>query len=159
MFPNLAAFARWVFEQPFSSFRAPVTPVTHYTNPPKGALVTGVVLHREVPFQVELISVAPSLEGTLLPEHRHPNVDSIEAYVSGAVGFTIRGVVVASSDPTRWPAAKLGSVVRVRPTDNHGAYVGAEGAVFLSVQRWLNAVPPSSVGLDWIGPPRLAMHV
>lgn len=159
MFPNLAAFARWVFEQPFSSFRAPATPVTHYTNPPKGALVTGVVLHREAPYQVELISVAPSTDGTLLPDHRHPNVDSIEAYVSGALGFTIRGAVVASSDPTRWAADKPGSVVRVRPTDIHGAYVGAEGAVFLSVQRWLNGVEPSSVGLDWDGPPRLAMNV
>lgn len=49
-------------------------------------------------------------------------------------------------------AAACGAKIRVRPTDWHAALVGTAGDAFLSIQRWLNGVSPSSVGLDWLGP-------
>ena len=37
--------------------------------------ITGVVLYRDAPFQVQLFTVAPGVE---IPDHVHPNVDSYE---------------------------------------------------------------------------------
>jgi hypothetical protein len=43
-------------------------------------------------------------------------------------------------------------MLRIRPTDRHGAVTGAQGARFLSIQRWMNGVSPDSVAADYEGP-------
>ena len=100
----------------------------------------GVVLYRQGPFQVELFNVKPNSE--IVP-HLHPNVDSFEVFLTGDIHFMCNG---------EWSyEQKLGeSITRVKPDSWHGGFFGERGGCFLSVQHWLNGVPPTFVGNDWV---------
>ncbi len=155
---NLAAFARWFLAQPLSALRPPVDAT--FTVVTTGGRVEGMLLYRDAPYQVELFNAPRG--GGHFPPHRHPNVDSIEYLLSGQIGFHVAGRAAPVEDVFAVAAdgaAKLcGTIVRIRPSDWHGADVGPAGGVFLSIQRWLNGVPPSSVVLDWEGPPHLELR-
>lgn len=116
--------------------------------------VTSILLYRHGQFQVQMFAVP---EGTIIPEHTHPNVDSIEVYVGGNIHFSHSGkyafapeTVTANSGPLK-TAAKRGTMIRVRPNDVHGGVFGEGGGVFLSVQHWLNGVKPHCVAADYDG--------
>src|SRR5215211_1000667 len=116
--------------------------------------VTAILLYRKDQFQVQMFAV---LEGTIIPEHTHPNVDSIEVYVGGNIMFSHsgkyifpKGEVAALTGPLG-RANKRGSTIRVRPNDVHGGVFGDGGGVFLSVQHWLNGVKPHCVSADYNG--------
>jgi hypothetical protein len=98
----------------------------------------GVVLYRQAPYQVELFNVKPNSE--IVP-HLHPNVDSFEVYIGGDIKFMCNGVA--------FDQTVLGAKIRVLPNSWHGGLFGEKGGCFLSVQKWLNGVPPSFVGNDW----------
>lgn len=98
----------------------------------------GVVLFRQAPYQVEMFLVKPNSE--IVP-HIHPNVDSFEVYVSGDIKFMCNGHVFEQT--------RLGDKIRVTPNSWHGGLFGERGGCFLSVQKWLNNVPPKFVGDDW----------
>jgi hypothetical protein len=99
---------------------------------------SGVVLYRKPPYQVQLFIVHPNSE--IVP-HLHPNVDSFEVFVGGDISFMHNG---------QWfDQNKLGFPIRVKPNDWHGGKFGKRGGAFLSVQKWLNDVPPTSVDEDW----------
>lgn len=98
----------------------------------------GVVLYRYGQYQVELFNVKPNSE--IVP-HIHPNVDSFEVYVAGDIKF------MCNQDWFEQNA--LGDKIRVYPNSWHGGLFGERGGCFLSVQKWLNGVPPSFVGNDW----------
>jgi mannose-6-phosphate isomerase-like protein (cupin superfamily) len=116
-----------------------------YINTPQDNSLTyekdthGVVLYRDGQFQVELFNVKPNSE--IVP-HIHPNVDSFEVFLGGDIHFMCDGV---------WSyEQKLGeSITRVKPDSWHGGLFGERGGCFLSVQHWLNGVPPTFVGNDW----------
>lgn len=118
----------------------------------------GVTLYRAGPFQVQLF-IFPA--GTVVPPHRHPNVDTIEIYVAGDYDFRVGGISAIPMNHlhdrrngvSRW----WGRGVRVGPNDVHDLIVYDAGACFLSVQHWLR-VAPSSVGDDWEGKPANAAH-
>lgn len=121
--------------------------------------VTTVLLCRDKEFQVQMICVPPNY---IIPEHVHPNIDSYEVGVGGGMCFSRNGKWITNETidhhgkNIRWdgPGAlnkKRGSSIRVRPSDVHGGMFGDEGAVFLSVQHWLNGVEPSCVGSDYAG--------
>lgn len=157
MFRDVAEYARWFFEQPMTMLRPPARDaVRHFVD--AGGEVRSVVLHRHGQFQTELLSVIPRPGNAGLPEHRHPNVDTVEVFLAGEFGFTKNGRLVnrggrVSPIGADGVAQLCGLQVRVRPQDLHGAApLGEGGWVFLSLQHWLNGVPPSSVGLDWAGP-------
>ena len=115
--------------------------------------VTSILLYRKGQFQVQMFAVP---EHTIVPEHTHPNVDSIEVYVGGNIAFSHSGKYIVPKD-TIVPKGPLGLCsrrglrVRVRPNDVHGGVVGEGGGVFLSVQHWLNGVEPHCVAADYTG--------
>ena len=100
--------------------------------------LSGLVLYRSGQYQVQLFLLQENCE---IKSHCHPNVDSYELAVSGKVAFEVDGN--RHEDRALWDA------VRVYPTDEHTAYIGAGGGAFISVQHWLNGIQPSSVGWDW----------
>jgi hypothetical protein len=116
--------------------------------------VTSILLYRQGQFQVQMFAVP---EGTIIPEHTHPNVDSIEVYVGGNIRFSHSGKYVYGEEqlrPKTGPlrcALKRGTTIRVRPNDVHGGVFGKGGGVFLSVQHWLNGVQPHCVSADYDG--------
>jgi hypothetical protein len=116
--------------------------------------VTSILLYRQGQFQVQMFAVP---ENTIIPEHTHPNVDSIEVYVGGNIHFSHSGKyaydaasLIAAAGPLKL-ASKRGTMIRVRPNDIHGGVFGKGGGVFLSVQHWLNGVEPHCVAADYDG--------
>jgi hypothetical protein len=116
--------------------------------------VTAILLYRKGQFQVQMFAVP---EGTIIPEHTHPNVDSIEVYVGGNIRFSHSGKYVygeeqlcAMNGPLAC-ATKRGTTIRVHPNDLHGGVFGEGGGVFLSIQHWLNGVKPHCVSADYTG--------
>ncbi len=116
--------------------------------------VTAILLYRKDQFQVQMFAVP---EGTIIPEHTHPNVDSIEVYVGGNIHFSHSGKytcpknLVFARDGLFGLASRRGETIRVRPNDRHGGVFGEGGRVFLSVQHWLNGVKPHCVAADYTG--------
>lgn len=111
--------------------------------------IWGAVLYRAAPWQVQLFILKPE---SVVPEHRHPNVDSFEIYLSGDIEFSLEGQVLtpaAAEADFSGGHPYFGQCVRVAPNAWHGAKCGTRGGVFLSLQHWLNLVPPSNVGDDW----------
>lgn len=163
---NLGRFVRWFLSQPLGALRPPQIPSMQLklaTVNGEGASVTGVVLHRDGQYQVEQFTVHPSEAGVRFPEHRHPNVESVEFFMSGEIAFAIAGRRVARDEDIRARGANgehalAGSLLLVRSRDWHGGDVGAMGGTFLSLQRWRAGVAPSSVVLDWIGPPHVSVR-
>lgn len=116
--------------------------------------VTSVLMYRKDQFQVQMFIVP---EGTVIPEHVHPNVDSLEVYVGGNIRFSHSGKFVSppedvvANDGPLGLAKVRGQMVRVRPNDIHGGVFGKGGGVFLSIQHWLNGVKPHCVARDYTG--------
>lgn len=116
--------------------------------------VTAILLYRQDQFQVQMFAVP---EGTIIPEHAHPNVDSFEVYVGGNIQLSLDGrhvyppaILFEKQGPLKL-ASRRGERVRVRPNQIHGATIGAGGAVFLSIQHWLNGIKPHCVAADYNG--------
>ena len=115
------------------------------------AAVQSNLLYRDGEFQVQIFTVPPNY---VIPGHLHPNVDSFEVYVSGQIKFSHRGRFVFESLETvhgRDPASYAWRMLRVLPQDRHGAVSGPQGARFISIQRWLNGMPPACVSTDYTG--------
>lgn len=96
----------------------------------------GLTLYRHGPFQVQLFIARPNVH---FPRHRHPHIDSAEFHLAGFNEF--------KSERNQW----LGPFLMVAPTEWHVAESGPEGSSFISIQKWLNGVAPTSVELDWEG--------
>jgi hypothetical protein len=132
-----------IFLQQFLS-RCPVTAHIPFYNAvkvlPQGIL--GGTYYVKKPFQVQVFFIPPN---TIIPEHTHPNVDSYEVYMGGQILF---------SHQKRWVGTgkySPGQSIRVKPSDVHGGCFGPAGAVFMSVQHWLNDTDPSCVSKDYNG--------
>jgi len=121
--------------------------------------VTSVVLYRRDNFQVELITCLPD---TVIPEHKHPDVDSYELFLYG-MKFTHSGEVVINDEQaleeTDGMPAFAYHTIRVRTNDPHGATASKNGGCFLSIQNWLHDVEPTHVGNNWDGDTMGANHL
>ena len=118
--------------------------------------VTALLVCRKGQFQVEMGIVPPD---SFIPEHVHPNIDSYEVGVGGGMCLSRNGQWIVKETLDIDPPSpedpslnrKRGAAIRVRPGDVHGGCFGTEGAVFYSVQHWLNGVKPTSVAHDYSG--------
>ena len=117
--------------------------------------VTSVLMHRQGQFQTQMFIVPPH---TIIPEHTHPNVDSFEIYGGGEIHFSHSGKLLEADgecavdpDSPMGLSRLRGSIVRVKPNDVHGGYMGENGGIFFSVQHWLNDIKPHCVAADYIG--------
>jgi len=100
--------------------------------------LAGVVLFREDQYQVQLFTLQPN---TVIHAHCHPNVDSYEVHIGGDLTFEVDGFVHSNR-------AMLDHI-RIFPHSKHTAISGPRGGCFVSVQKWLNGVKPTTVGHDW----------
>lgn len=130
-FDDLSFFKDWWLNN-----RVINTPSEHETN--FNGTLSGVVLFREGQYQVQLFIVKPN---SVIEPHVHPNVDSFEVFVGGDIEFMCNN---------EWFKENvIGNSIRVFPDSWHGGNFGEKGGCFLSIQKWLNNVPPTSVGDDW----------
>lgn len=157
---DLTKLLHWILSSPLGLITlAPTTGVVVLDH----SSVATACLFRSGPWQAELVLMkggSPEWPG----EHRHPNVDSYEVAISYPIPFIKNGKLLSGPElVVRVPGINDRHVdcncVRLLPTDWHKAPVMPEsGGVVLSVQRWLNDVEPTSVGLDWIGEPTTEGH-
>tara|TARA_Y100000389_G_scaffold163856_1_gene167281 strand:- start:2598 stop:3050 length:453 start_codon:yes stop_codon:yes gene_type:complete len=120
----------WLENKPFT----PLVEGLNYVD-----ILSSVTLYREYPFQVELFIAKPNI---IIPPHNHPNVDSYEVWVSGDIDFMRKD---------RWynhPHQKDYGI-RVKHDTIHAAKTGPIGGCFLSIQKWLDDVPPGFIGNNW----------
>lgn len=113
----------------------------------------GVTLYRDGEWQVQLLSIKPN---SIIIEHRHPNVDTYEVYFSGQHVLGMNSKVLYTledlaklQDPQLPTPFGFGVATRIAPPDWHWVKFGEQGGSFLSIQKWLNGVKPTSVGHDW----------
>lgn len=122
--------------------------------------VISVTWYRSGQFQIQMFIVPPNY---VIPEHTHPNVDSIEVYLGGQIRFSHLGKFVVPEEMYDTPgdyglSQARGGLVRVKPDEIHGGIFGPSGGVFMSVQHWLNGVEPHCVAADYTGPTMGADH-
>lgn len=149
-FDTLDAFAAW-----YCKVMGPIPPSPFEAITRLEGFI-GMTLYRHGQFQVQMWICDPYSE---IPDHSHPDVDSLQVYVSGEVFLRFNGQPVITPDSLDYAAIgsetispKNGFSLRVRPTDNHGATIGPRGGVFITFQEWLNGVEPQSVEMNWKGP-------
>lgn len=110
--------------------------------------VSGIVVHRHGQFQTQLFIAEPNAKS---PPHTHPNVDSFEVGLYG-MNLNHTGNDIPAS------ITMAGVAIYVDHEDVHGGCAGEKGGAFLSVQQWLNDVPPTCVANDWKGEPMGPIH-
>ena len=130
-YDDLESFLNW-----WMSLRPINTPIENETN--FNGELCGVVLYRQDCYQVQLFIVKPN---SVIEPHIHPNVDSFEVFIGGDINF--------SCNYYWFQQNVICQSIRVKPESWHGGKFGEKGGCFLSVQKWLNGVKPSSVGNDW----------
>ena len=151
---ELDDFLTWFLAQgPILGKIPVVSAVYNFGQDNQGGQVMSGVLYRNKQFQVELFVVAGPC---IIPEHTHPNVDSYEVLLGGQIRFSRDGKwLIPESYQTdvleNGTSPHRSKTVRVNHNTSHGGVVGPGGAMFFSVQHWLNSVEPHSVGLDWTG--------
>jgi quercetin dioxygenase-like cupin family protein len=131
MADNLEQFMKWWLKN--RPFNTPTDAQMDYYG-----VLRGVVLYRKDNFQVQLFMLPPNSN---IDAHIHPNVDSYEVYISGDINFMC-------NDEWFTPT-EVGASIRIFPNSWHGGKFGERGGCFISIQKWLNGVPPTSVGADW----------
>jgi hypothetical protein len=115
--------------------------------------VTSIIWFRQGEYQVQMFVVPGNY---IIPEHTHPNVDSIEVYVGGQIKFSHSGKWAINGKDLQVESVfgtslLRGNTIRVKPNDLHGGLFGSSGGVFLSIQHWLNGVKPHCVAADYSG--------
>jgi hypothetical protein len=148
---NLAAFVRWFCETPLVQMVPPYAIVARFTGQSiaadeSPANVIGTIIHRDCAYQAELFSFAATSRGGSFAEHRHPDVDSVELYLSGDIEFNV--VRRGRSEIYR---GRRNSPLWINAEDFHGGRIGPAGAAFVSLQRWRTGTATSSIGHNWIG--------
>ncbi len=112
---------------------------------------SGIVLYRQAPYQVQLWLCDPNSE---IPDHAHPDVDSIQLYIGGQLELRYQWKVVIPNEAIfeheDGNCSVRGLTLRVHPGETHGATIGPKGAAFVTFQKWLKE-PPKSVELNWQG--------
>lgn len=152
-FDPLMAFVEWF--QTRSGIAMPLSPADGVSR--VGAF-SGIVLYRDRHFQVQLWICDPN---SFIPEHSHPNVDSIQVYVSGQVYLTKNGKPVIQAEDLQINenglSSQLGAFLRVDANETHGAQIGPMGGAFLTFQHF-HVGEPVSVEQVWEGPPLSLEH-
>ena len=141
---DLSDFLQWYLDAGQEIF-TPLKQSIHFVDG-----LTSLCIYRHEPYQVELVTVKPDV---YIPPHTHPNVDSYEVALKG-IEFSSNGKITLPMWYANMPKPNCNlsvahyMVVRITTETEHSAKAGPEGGAFLSVQKWLNGVAPTAVGMD-----------
>ena len=115
--------------------------------------ITAIQWYRDPPFQVQVFIMHGFC---IIPEHTHPNVDSVELNLGGRFTLSLGGRWVEDKLLTK--SAEMGGFNAYHgkqipvPSDMiHGAVIGPGGGAFMSIQHWKNGVQPHCVSRDYDG--------
>jgi quercetin dioxygenase-like cupin family protein len=128
-FETLEEFKTWWLRK--KPLRPPLSGVYKYPG------LTTVTLYRRGQYQVQMVVTEPNVD---VAEHCHPNVDSYEMALAGVGDVSIADVLRNTK--------KMPIFVHIPAGCVHSGKSSPEGGIFLSIQKWLNNVSPTCVGLD-----------
>lgn len=150
-FDNLEHFLDYVLnEMPITAF-VPLQrdPIVRTAGDETTGLVYGFCLFNNGEYQLEMWG-APG--ETTIYTHKHPDVDSYEVFMGGELKFHMNGKELEAEDYLHIPDVWYNGTHPMRTATNHfkpdtlhGGTAGKRGAIFLSVQRWLNGVKPVKI--------------
>lgn len=142
---ELVDFMSWYLKAGSLRLKPPQDGVLFQQRP--GTSVVSVVLYRDPPFQVELVTFPP---GASAPLHRHDHIDTCEVVLAGGMNFIVDGRQVGFAREPRADGSTrdLLKWVPIPRDAYHGGAAGPQGGCFLSVQMWRD-MPPTHVGLEW----------
>ncbi len=148
---NLAAFVRWFYEMPLVRLMPPDAVIARFTGQPiapseSAANVMGTILYRDGAYQAELFTFAATQYGGSFAEHRHPDVDSVELFLSGEIQFNVQ-----RRGRNEIYNGRRNAPLWINAEDFHGGKIGPAGAAFVSLQRWRTGKALTSIGHNWIG--------
>lgn len=109
---------------------------------------TEVVLYRDAPYQVELITLR---KGSRIPSHSHPNIDTYEVILSASDAATAMVGKRKHGGPRSVPRERIMKIVPIRHGMPHSAVPGDKDIALLSIQYWHNGIEPTFITDDWIG--------
>lgn len=115
----------------------------------------GMTLFELKPFRVQLFLFRSEV---LIPDHRHPDVESYEVYVAGDMELTKNGVpqTVREAVIAQFNGVCLsnGGMIRIPANSIHGGWINSicSGGAFLSIQYWLKNFSDGSVANNWSAP-------
>lgn len=133
---NIEEFAAWWMKD--KPFKSPMRDsIKSYDNG------NGVTLFRDGQFQVQLWIGDPRTE---IPPHFHPNVETVEVHVAGFINYKTAQHKQHDGQCT------------ISAGEVHGGRAGRTGGCFISIQKWLNGIVPTSIEDDWVGAPINDQH-
>jgi hypothetical protein len=119
---------------------------------------SGLVMYRSGPYQAELWIGEP---GADTGEHSHPNIDSIQFFLSGNITFFQDGKEELSGELCCALENQMsnchGKMIRTPPGASHRAICGDKGGAFINFQYWPGGTP-GSAETDWEGKPMDSGH-
>lgn len=140
---DLSYYVQWFMETPFTNHNRVIDGIRSY-----GKGTTSILDRRSVIFQAEFCTFPGHCH---IPEHIHPNVDTIEVMICGSFNLILNGEDMQGRFPKKWADEHfINRGVRIDHDVPHSVTVGAEGASFISFQRW-NKGKPTTIGDDWVG--------
>lgn len=130
---ELRDFVRWAINEKFTD-----KPDCVEGYPDLGVVFERV--YRKDNFQIERVIIEPH---AMIRSHAHPDIDSWEIWLAGS-GLVTIGKHVASMKRDGYRPSLVQHNVW------HGGEIFEKGAMWLSVQQWLNGQVPTSVIKNWI---------
>lgn len=110
---------------------------------------TEVVLYRDAPYQVELITLR---KGSRIPSHSHPNIDTYEVILSAGDQATAVVGRRRHGGPRSSPRDRIMKIVPIPNGVPHSAIPGAQQDIaLLSIQYWHHGIAPTFITDDWVG--------
>jgi hypothetical protein len=110
---------------------------------------TEVVLYRDAPYQVELITLR---RGSVIPAHSHPNIDTYEVILSAGDSATAVVGRRKHGGPRKQARQRTMKIVPIPFGVPHSAKPGPDRDIaLLSIQYWNNGIEPTFITDDWIG--------
>jgi hypothetical protein len=141
MFDRLRSFAEWYLAE-VDAGRWPVARPSDCLRITPGWSEFIIYRHPSQPYQVAQVIVRPDFE---VPQHRHPNMSSLDLRLCGDSSTVIGG----RPQPSLPRATEgLRRAVPIRRNAAHGG-VTPSGAAFLTIQRWHDCTP-GFASEDWI---------
>lgn len=150
MWSTLEEFVNWYKAEGFP-IRPPFEDPIYITE-----MSYSFVLYREGQYQVELYLIKPDSES---PDHKHPHVENIIMVWGGDANTRVDGVLKEYpawlNDKAENGTHKLFGMTGEKLTDEqtHAVITGQKGAALLSLEKWADHIPPTSVTINWMGDP------
>lgn len=117
----------------------------------------GITVWEKYPFKIQVWIAPPNFN---VPDHCHPNIDSIVVHLEGEIYLRVNGNDFITPEIIKRLELKGDSIdgkhFHIKPGMVHGFSTGPNGGVFMNIEKWTGKM--TSAELDWVGEPINEIH-